>query len=147
MRLSAFVVLAAWLIAPTPALATDFTQILLDDDGCPLKNDFSTQRSSSTVAKAECPRDPKFDVPLPRLDLTLGDLVYYSLSVTITAESPQPTGDEKFKRAELGKRLRRADNLTLNGEEMVLVKKVVGLIWPPSTVLLVFPLIDPALQR
>lgn len=142
-----FALLLAVGLVASPARAADFTQILLDDDGCPLKNDFSTQRSSATIAKPGCPLDKDKDVPVPRLDLTLGDLVYYSLGVTIMAENPQPSGDDKFKRAELGKRLRRESDVRLSGEEIVIIKKVVGLIWPPSTVGLVFPLIDPALRK
>lgn len=141
-----FLLLAVLLLA-APAVAADFTERLFDDDGCPLKNEFSTQRSSATVAKPECPRDPRFDVPLPRLDLTLGDLVYYSLSVTIPTEQPQPTGDEKFRRSELAERVRRAKDLALAPEEIILVKKVVGLIWPPSTVGLVYPRVDPSLAK
>ena len=130
-----------------PAHAVDFTEVLLDDDGCPMKNDWSTQRSSATVAGAECAKDPARDVPQPRLDLTLGELVYYSLSVTIQFENPQPTGDEKFKRDELGRRVRHAKDEQLTSEEVTLIKKVVGLISPPATVGIVYRRIDPALAK
>lgn len=140
-----FLLLATLLLA-APAIAADFTEVLLDDDGCPLRNDFTIARTSATIAKADCPRTDR-DAPLWRPDLTLGDLVYYSLMVTITAESPQPSGDEKWNRAELAAKVRREKNIELQPQEIILVKKVVGLIWPPSTVGLVYPRVDPSLRR
>jgi hypothetical protein len=129
------------------ARAVDFTEILLDDDGCPMKNDWSTQRSSATIAKPECAKDPAKDVPLPRLDLTLGDLVYYSLSVAIPTEQPPPTGDEKFKRDELGKQVRRSKDEQLTSEEVTMIKKVVGLLWGPHVIGIVYRRVDPALAK
>lgn len=141
-----FVLAALLTLVAFPARAVDFTQILYDDDGCPIRNDFTTVRSSTTVAKPECPRAAA-DTPLWRPDITLGDIVFYTLSVTINSEQPQPDGPEKYKRRELGLRLRTAKDMTLTPEEIVMIKKVVGILWPPSLVGTIYPLVDPTLVK
>jgi hypothetical protein len=134
--LAAPFLVAVLIVSSLPARAIDFTEILIDDDGCPFKNNFTTARTTATIGGPDC---PKSDL----LDLTLGDLVHFALNAPIGTEQPQPTGDVKYKRFELSIRIRRAKDDHPNSEEITMMKLVVGLIFPPSWVGIVYPKIDP----
>jgi hypothetical protein len=123
-----------------PAAAIDFTQVLLDDDGCPMKNDFSTVRTTATVAGPDCAKSD-------RLDLTLGDLIAYTLKSTLPTEQPQPGGEEKYRRSELADAVRRAKDYEPSVEELALMKRVIGIAWPPGFVGAVYKKLDPSLAK
>lgn len=135
-----------WLILAclltTPAYAIDFTEVLMDDEtpSCPMKNGWSTVRSSASVADPTCLKDDK-------LDLTLGDLVHFCLSAVLPTENPQPTGDVKYKRSELARTVRRAKDYTPTSEEITMMKTVVGLAMPPAVVGVAYRKLDPALVK
>jgi hypothetical protein len=144
MTRTAAAALAALLLAAAHAGAVDFTTVLLDDDGCPLKNDFTQIRTTETVGKPECPKSDAFDPRSgrDRPDLVLGDLAHYLLNVTIPVENPQPSGTEKYQRHELAARVRRAKDDPTSESEIALIKKLIGIASPPMQVYPAFQALD-----
>jgi hypothetical protein len=109
------VALLACLIA-TPALATDFSVVLKDQDGKILKI-----------------RDK---------DATLGRVCAEALFSPFPNDK-EITGEEKFKRGMLGTKLANAGEETLTAEEIALVKKVVGQAYGPFIVVQAWQMLDP----
>lgn len=131
---------AGLLLATSQAQALDFTQVLMDDDNCPLRDDpsLTTTRTSSTVARPECPGIEKSMTP----DLTLGLVVYHALLMTF--QEDKFTGEQKQQRGDLARRVRAAKDTMLTADEVVLAKQAVGKLWNPLVISIVFPLLDPA---
>lgn len=141
MRATTICAILAATLAASPAAAIDFTQVLLNEEGCPFKNSFTTARGTYTVGKPECaeqyaPEDKN------RPDLTLGEAIRAALVISYPDEK-DVSGEVKFKRADLARRLRTNSDYTPTSEEVTMMKNLTGKLYGPSLVYTIFPLIDP----
>lgn len=114
------------LLSITAANAADFTAPIRDDDGQPLCVD-------EKAKPGECPADKVF---------TLATAVRNALYATYQDEQ-NISGDEKYRRAELGQGLRGATDLKLKAEDVALIKKMVAKLYGPLVVRDVWNLLDP----
>lgn len=134
-------VVLALTVWSNAAFAIDFTQVLFNNENpkCPFKNSFTTVKTSFTVASASCSYS---DEDKNKPDLTLGEAIYAALMINYPDEK-DVTGEEKFKRGDLAQRIRTNNDYQLNpGEELALVKKLVGKLYGTSLVYAIYPLID-----
>lgn len=130
-------IIAAALLASPPALAVDFTSVLVDDDGCPFRDEITMATGTSTVAGPTCPVASTY-----KPDLTLGAALYYALRSTYSDE-PTPKLEEKLRRGDLARRIRSAKNYVPNAEEATLMKTLIAKLYSVPIVMAVVGQIDP----
>lgn len=141
----------SFLIA-SPAFAIDYTQVILDEQGCPMHDDpnLTTIRTTATIADpVKCPRAEKMMPP----DLTLGLIAYHAMMWVAPDETPgypgstPINGEQKQERGDLGKRVRNAKDDATTPEELTIIRKQVGKLYGPMIVSEVFPLLNPTAKK
>lgn len=98
----------------------DFTQVLRGFDGKPIN-----------VGDAAHPKD-----------LTLGDACVGALETPLDADRPD-TGEVKFKRDQLARKIYGAKGAELHPEDLALIKERIGKVYGPLVVGAAWPLLDP----
>lgn len=130
----------ALLLLTAPAAAIDFALLLIDPEGCPLRDEFAHPRT-------DVPRPPDGCAPSDRPGLTLGRAVYRALLFSYRDEG-EVAGDEKLRRGALAERVWSAKGeLALAPEDLVLIKKLIGKLYAPAVVARAWPLLDPTLAK
>ncbi len=117
MRISALVLAALVAVWSSSASAIDFTQILTDLDGKPVKNS--------------------------EIEVTLGAAATHAL-LTPFPDEQNLSGEEKVKRFLLATKVREAKDVKLTIDELNMIKKLVGKAYAPLLVGRIWEIIDPA---
>lgn len=119
-------ILIALLLTTTSAFAIDFGKVFTDDDGKPLC-------SAETKDNAPCPQDKV---------LTLRMASRNALRASFPDER-DISGDEKYKREELGQGLVGANDIKLKAEDIALIKKLIAKLYTPMVVYQAWNTLDP----
>lgn len=141
MKIFTIAALAA-VMSVSPAAALDFTEVLINAEGCPFRNLATQVTTTYTAASEECKATY---VPEERSkpDLTLGTACYHALLVSFPDEQ-NVTGEEKFRRGELASIVRSAKDYTPSSEEVTLMKKVLAKLYSPGVVFAAYRKLDPS---
>lgn len=110
----------------TPAFAIDFGKVFIDDDGKPLC-------SVETKDAAPCPEGKA---------LTLRMATRNALRASFPDEQSL-SGDEKYKREELGQGLVGAGDIKLKAEDIALIKKLIAKLYNPVVIYQAWNILDP----
>lgn len=137
-------IVAAIAIAllPVPAVAIDFTEVLINAEGCPFRNLATQVTTTYTIASEEC-KATYAPEERSKPDLTLGLACYHALLVSFPDEQ-NVSGEEKFRRGELASAVRSAADYAPSSEEVTLLKKVVAKLYSPGVVFAVYRKLDPS---
>lgn len=114
------------LLLLTPAYAIDFGKTLIHDDGKPIC-------SIETKDGAECPEGKA---------LTLRIAARNALRFSFPDER-DVSGDDKYKREELGQALTGANEIKLKAEDIALIKKLIAKLYGPIVVYQAWNILDP----
>lgn len=128
IALFAALCLASTAFAADEPRKIDFTQVIMDDDGCPISDNekLTPVRTSATLAKPECPRPEKMTPP----DLTLGMAAYHALVMG----EPNLSWEENTRRRDLGKSIRFSKEWPLLPSDLELIKKAMVKLWGPEVI-------------
>lgn len=114
------------LLLTTSAYAADFSKVFLNDDGKPLC-------SVEIKDNADCPEGKA---------LTLRMASRNALRANFPDER-DISGDEKYRREELGQGLVGAGDIKLKAEDIALLKKLIAKLYNPVVVYQAWNILDP----
>ena len=125
---------AAFVLASVPAFAIDLTQQIKDVDGTIVGDQFSPNKQGTCADSTG---------KMTEDCLTVGKAVVHALLFSYQDEA-QLSGEEKFKRGELARRIMNADHVVFTAEDTATIKKLVGKLYGPWVIVQVYGALDPA---
>ena len=122
---------AALVLAFIPAaFALDLTTPITDVDGTPAVDQLSPHKG------VKCGETADFDC------LTIGRAITHALLFSYKDE--QPSGEDKFRRGELARKIIGADKIDFTATQVTEIKPLVGKLYGPWTIVQIYNALDPS---